>query len=158
MFFFFDLVSTEQCQNGGVALTGTGVNLVAGLAGNYFNVVKQQGIAPTVIPSESSARRIDSTISFNWTTASPMPGVHQDSFIVVWTGVIKTPQTARFNLYFTADDGIRVYFAGEKIIDSWLIQNVRTVQMTNLLLDSSISYDFRVEYFEQDGSAQVKAE
>jgi len=132
-------------------------NLASGLVGNFYNVVKVQGVVPTVISSDSSIVQVDSIISFNWTTNSPISGVTTDSFIVVWTGVLQAPQTGRFNLYFEADDGIRVYFAGELIVDSWAIENVRTIEVSNLLLDSSITYDFRLEYFEQDGSAQVQA-
>jgi len=150
------LVTSQMCQNGGVSRT-SGI-FTTGLIGNYYNVAKQQGVAPTVIPSDANIQRIDSTISFSWGTASPIQGITQDNFVVVWNGVLRAAQTGRYNLYFTADDGIRVYLAGEIIVDSWLIQNAQTIEVSNLLLDSTINYSFQVEYFEQNGVSQVLAQ
>jgi hypothetical protein len=123
--------------------------------GDYYNYIKQQGVAPTVISGESNARRVDSAINFSWGTGSPMPGISSDAFMVVWSGALKPALTGTYNLYISADDGVRVYLGEVLLVDSWDIENLRTIAVSGVTLDSFISYNLRIEYFEQDGAASV---
>ena len=141
---------------------------------------------PTLLGGESAYQRIEN-INFNWTSQSPMPGINSNGFLlfpkhshskkqkqkqkqkkskikwfsirflVVWEGGLVVPRTGSYNFSFTADDGIRFYLGDLLLLDAWVFQYATTYLVANITLDASINYLFRVEYFDQDGLAQIVA-
>jgi len=52
-----------------------------------------------------------------------------------------------------------VYFAGVLIASSWVIESdATTIEVSNIVLDSSLNYEFQVEMFAQEGAAVMVAE
>jgi len=109
----------NSCLNGGLANTPPYKN---NLIGNYFNYDKSLGV-PTISETTSTFQRIEN-INFQWQSSSPMEGVNDDGFYVVWKGSLKFSNSAFYKFYFTADDGVRVYLAGALIIDNWSLDSV----------------------------------
>jgi beta-glucosidase len=115
-----------------------------GLKGEYYNNMFLSG-QPAVV-------RTDSTIAFEWGNGSPDPKIQVDSFSVVWSGALTAPATGKFKMSVTSDDGIRVTFAGKRVVDSWRDRS-ETADYFSVFLDSGKQYDVRIEYYEHTGGA-----
>jgi beta-glucosidase len=72
---------------------------VAGLTGSYYKTPEMTG-APVVT-------RVDKQVDFDWSDASPVVGVGQESFGVKWTGKIVPPQAGTYTF------GIKVGRCGD---------------------------------------------
>ena len=89
--------------------------------------------------------REDAAVNFNWWLGSPAPGVTKDDFSVRWQG--KFDFTAgEWEFDSTADDGIRIFIDGEKVVDSWKTQRGTFFKVVKNL--SAGSHLIVVEYFE----------
>lgn len=111
--------------------------------GNYYNGINFD----TFVFS-----RYDNTINFNWRSKSPDPRINSDNFSIRWQGNFNF-DTYLYEFTAIADDGIRVYLDGEKIIDAWQVQSFKPhktrVQMTAGM------HTVVVEYFESGVYAAV---
>ena len=127
-----------------------------------FSMVTLQKVlasAPTVILSDSTTRRIDSTLNFTLGSSFPMTGVNTNAFMVVWSGILKPQSTGLYNFYFTGQEGFQVYLAGVLVASSWVVESdATTIEVLNIVLDSSLNYEFQVEMFAQEGEAVMIAE
>ena len=62
--------------------------------------------------------RNDTTVDFNWGTGAPAAGLPVDHLSARWSRwVTFTPGTYRFSA--RADDGIRAYVDGQRVVDQW---------------------------------------
>ncbi|MEI7663104.1 MAG: glycoside hydrolase family 3 C-terminal domain-containing protein, partial [Bacteroidota bacterium] len=117
-----------------------------GLKGEYFNNMKLEGAAVVT--------RVDSVIDFNWEDNSPAPAIGKDGFSVRWTGYLMPTVTRKYTLYTSSDDGVRLYIDGKLLINNWTDHGA-TLDSATIDLASGKSYNLRVEYYENGGSAQV---
>lgn len=83
----------------------------AGLLATSWNNTSQTG-TPV-------ATRVDSTVNFNWGTASPQAGVNTENFSTRWTGLIDVPTTGDWTFTTNADDGVRLTVDGAWVISDW---------------------------------------
>lgn len=117
-----------------------------GLLAEYFANADLQG-APAVT-------RIDPTIDFRWTPSSPAPSIPVDNFSVRWTGQYHATRTGTYDVSVNSDDGVRVYFDGKLVIDSWIDQ-AGQIHRTPVNVVAGHDYDLRVEYFQHAGGAEI---
>lgn len=95
-------------------------------------------------------KRQESEINYNWGEGSPAPGINDDYFSVEWKRKIYLPAgTYRFTA--TMDDGMQVWVAGQKIINSWYDSQVHSVSADIQLPDGD--HDVHVKYYEAGGGA-----
>ncbi|WP_223758339.1 PQQ-dependent sugar dehydrogenase [Myxococcus sp. RHSTA-1-4] len=110
----------------------------------YFNNRVMAG-APVLVRCESAP------LSHNWGDGSPSPlWVGADNFSVRFTGYFYMPSGGYF-FAATADDGVRVYVGGSRIIDGWKDQSP-TAYVTWRYLRSG-TYRVVMEYYENYGGA-----
>jgi len=124
------------------ALTVNGTE--PGLKAEYFNNQELRGPAATV--------RTDAQINFNWGRYNPTPQLTGNNFSVRWTGKLKAPESGKYQLGFTADDGARLYIDGKLLVDAWVAnpnKGDKTVT-TEIELEGGRSYDLRMEYFQNN--------
>lgn len=96
--------------------------------------------------------RNDVGVDFNWGLAAPAPGLPDEEFSARWTRVIAF-EAGTYRLSARADDGVRVYVNGQRIIDQWhLSGSDRTYQVDMAL---SGMHTIVVEYYEESIAAQV---
>ncbi|MEM6805423.1 MAG: PQQ-dependent sugar dehydrogenase, partial [Bacteroidota bacterium] len=97
--------------------------------------------------------RVDRAIDFNWDDVSPKDGFQSNNYSVSWT----TQLTARFAENYTfalkADDGVRMWVDGQKIIDDWSVHPPQFALGSVFL--SPGAHDIKVEYFQGGGNARV---
>lgn len=108
----------------------------------YFNNTDLTN-TPAAILSEPSP-------THNWGQGSPLATIGRDNFSVRWTLVQDYP-AGFYRLSVKADDGVRVYLDGVRVIDQWRDATGQTYSYeTNL---SSTPHTIVVEYYEARGEA-----
>ena len=139
--------SAGTCYNFWEFVTiGTGT----GLLGKYYNGTDLNG-TPLLT-------RIDTTINFELTYThlplSPAPGVvPEDQFSVRWTGQVQPSYSDYYFFHTLADDGIRLWVNGVKLIDNWTNQDATEKKSNAIPLDAGKKYDIMIEYYENTGAA-----
>ena len=112
---------------------------------DYWNNVSLSG--------EHAAQGSDENIDWDWGSARPHAGVNADRFSARWSKYIDIAAgTYRFTA--TADDGIRVYVDGRRIIDEWYDHSAQTFTANVNLAEGH--HQIIVEYYENLGEAVAK--
>ncbi len=111
---------------------------------DYFN---NQTLSGTPASSTNTT-----SINYNWGTGSPATGVSADHFSARYTGSFGFDgSTYKFNA--TSDDGVRVYFDGQLIIDAWKDQGPTTYSVSKT--PTSGNHTVTVEYYENGYGATL---
>ncbi len=96
--------------------------------------------------------RADSHIGFEWKLGSPAPGIPQDFFSARWVRQIAF-EKANYAFCAMADDGVRLYVDGARLIDEWHPSNSLSYCVTAQLTKGL--HEVQVEYFEDGGEALI---
>jgi endo-1,4-beta-xylanase len=98
-------------------------------------------------------KRVDASINFNWEDQAPAPGIAPDTFSVRWTGSITPRYSELYTFIAQADDGLRLWVNGIKLIDDWAYTPEQ--RYARLRLEANKRYAIRIEYYEGEGWASV---
>jgi hypothetical protein len=109
-----------------------------GLSASYYDNVNFTGV---------TVQRVDPTIGFDWGDGSPSASIAPDTFSARWTGQVQAPRSERYTFHALADDGVRVWINGVKIIDAWTDQPP-TEYSGSVDMVAGTRYDIVVEYYE----------
>ncbi len=115
---------------------------------DYFNNETLSGSA-TFTQCESRP------INHNWGQGGPGNGIGTDSFSARYTGSFDF-SSGDYTFTATADDGVRIFLDGTKILDGWKTQAPTTYTSTVTL--SAGAHQVVVEYFEHGGGAVIQAD
>src|SRR5690606_5009489 len=96
----------------------------------------------------------DRKLDFNWGTGSPDSRIPNDNFSARWTRTVDFGDEATYRFYAKADDGVRVWVDGERIIDEWHDSRGDVTYTADIRLDGR--EEVRVEYYEREGGARVR--
>lgn len=115
--------------------------------GQYYNNMTLSG-SPVLTRDDGA------TLNFNWGEGAPASAVNADFFSVRWEKTDNyTAGTYRFTV--TADDGIRVFLDGVKILDAWVDQPPTTYSVDQAV--AAGDHTVRIEYYENDTGAVAQA-
>ncbi len=114
-----------------------------GLKGEYF--------ANDTFSGEPEIIRQDKEVYFDWGYNAPQGLSVSDYFSVRWTGELTTGDSP---VYLTAyaDDGIRIWLDGEKVIDGW--DTFNTYFATDYIPANS-THDIKIEFCDGNNHAHV---
>ncbi len=101
-----------------------------------------------------SLSRIDPGINFNWGSASPGAGIAADGFNVSWTGQIRADFGDNYTFSTVSDDGVRLWIGNKLVIDDYGTHTA-TEDSGEKWLEPGKWYDFRLDYFDATGLAQI---
>ena len=118
-----------------------------GLRAEYF--------ANTDLKDQPVVTRTDAQIDFAWDGTKPAENLENQNFSVRWTGRLTVPETGKYWLAITADDGLRLFVDGKKVLESW-IRQAPTTYKTVLSLEKGKPYDLVVEYYQGAGGAMIR--
>lgn len=118
-----------------------------GLTGVYYN--NRNLTAPVLT-------RLDPTVSFDWGTGAPDPSLVGDTFSVRWTGRIRPTVTGIHTFYTQANDGVRLWVNGDRLIDDWANHAATVERQGTIRLNAGQLYDLRMEVFENRGPAAAR--
>ncbi|HEX9925684.1 MAG TPA: PA14 domain-containing protein [Anaerolineae bacterium] len=96
--------------------------------------------------------RNDETIDFNWHGNAPAASLPANDFSARWSRRVSF-NNGFYRFYARADDGIRVYVNGHRIIDEWHNSNGSPLYSADLNLAGS--YDLVVEYYQEGGGSLI---
>ena len=97
--------------------------------------------------------RNDEDLDFDWDSGTPAIGLPANDFSARWT---RKPNFSGGTYQFTlrADDGVRLFVDGVKILDEWHDSSGSDVYTVDRALDGK--HTVVVEYYEHSGDAQIK--
>ncbi len=119
-------------------------NLNLGLKGYYFN--------NRTLSGPQSLYRIDPNIHFDWYLGSPDVSINNNDFSARWIGKIKTSENGNYKFISYADDGIRVWIDGFKVIDNWENHGITRTESGDVNLSEG-EHIIQVEYYEYADAA-----
>lgn len=115
--------------------------------GEYFDNPSLSG-APALVREETD-------LSFNWGSTPPVPSLTRiDNWSARWTARRTNAMAGYYTINATADDGARVWVDNNLIIDQWHDSEPTTYSATIYM--SAGAHDWRVEFYEHSGSAQLR--
>jgi len=139
----FDAVNTYKGDVWSFTIAKEG----GGIKGEYFNNMDLSGT--------SVLTRIDPQINFYWNPGpNPPPGINEDGFSVRWTGEVEAPFSEPVTFITGSDDGVRLYLAGELIIDNWTDHDRTENSSEPIELVSGQTYGIVMEGYENAGEAE----
>lgn len=120
-----------------------------GIYAEYYNNKEQEG--------EPVYTTIEKNINFNWGLHSPKEGlVNVDKWSAKWTGKFKSPGEGWYEIGLRVDNGVRMYFDGEKILDVWLSAIAGKFNSVRYKFEKNRTYDIRIDFFENIGTCQCQ--
>ncbi len=138
----------EYYDNGGQALAAfwwERINEYPQWRGEYW--------ANTALNGPSVLVRNDADLNFNWNFDSPDSRLPQDRFSARWTRQLAFP-AGTYTFFARADDGVRVYVDGNRLINEWHDNDAGNVYQATVTLSGN--HTITVEYFENTLQAQVR--
>ena len=130
----------EAAPGAGVPNTGTG------LMGRYFNNTTLTG-SPVLERTEK--------VNFTW-SASPGPGVSENSFSVRWTGFVEATLTGNFQFQTRSNAGVRLWIDGNLVIDNWTGHATVNDATGDIALTKNQRYSVTMEMYDTTGTAVAK--
>ncbi|SHK80604.1 PA14 domain-containing protein [Marinobacter antarcticus] len=119
---------------------------LAGFVGQYFRGINFNQLV---------AVRNESKIDFDWGGGSPSDDLPSNEFSARWVGEFTAPHAEGQVVYrFTTrtDDGVRLFLAGQAVIDVWLNQSAASYSH-EVALAPGESVPVAMEYYEKGGDA-----
>jgi hypothetical protein len=101
-----------------------------------------------------AVKQIDESLAFEWSGASPAPGIPAIGFSARWTGHVYVPATAEINFQIRCTDGVRLTVNGQRIIDEWKVQPASQFDVV-MKLDGGQFYPIELTYFNTSGDAMM---
>jgi hypothetical protein len=118
----------------------------SGLRADYFN---DPNLAEFVVS------RTDAAVDFNWAGGSPHPSVGADTFSARWSGQVRPRFTETYTFHAQADDGLRLWVNGRRLIDTWA-SPTPAEQSATISLRAGRRYDLVMEYHENTQNASAR--
>ena len=129
--------------------TGSG----SGLLGQYFtNSSTTYTNTRNFNPTNLFLTRTDPVIDFTWTNGTS-PDLSNGLYCVRWTGQVQPQFSETYFFDVGVDDGCRLWVNDQLLIDRW-VQGA--TEWTNAIaLQAGVRYDFKLEYLQAGGKAQM---
>jgi PKD repeat protein len=97
--------------------------------------------------------RNETDIDHDWGEGAPASGLPADNFSARWTDRVSFDD-GLYRFKVKADDGIRLWLDGDRIINDWRDGSARWIEQDVVLEDDR--YDVKVEYYEHYGDAEIE--
>ncbi|MEQ1765143.1 MAG: glycoside hydrolase family 3 C-terminal domain-containing protein, partial [Pyrinomonadaceae bacterium] len=98
--------------------------------------------------------RIDPTLEFRWATGSPAENFPADLFSNRWTGFLVAPESGRYSISLSSNDGGRLFLDDKKIIDLW--SDHATLTGTAIVeLKAGEARSIKIEHYENIGNSDI---
>jgi glucose/arabinose dehydrogenase len=118
----------------------------------YWNV-PGTGTAPTVPSTVPAVTRPETSVDHDWGPGSPDPAINPDHFVARWTRSVILP-AGFYQFTPVADDGVRLYVDGTRVVDRWVDEGATSYPVTVLLGDGL--HTIVLEYYENGGGALAR--
>lgn len=117
-----------------------------GLLGEYYANVDFKGTP--------AFTRVDANLDFRWGTGSPAPDFPDDQFSNRWTGFLTAPESGRYAISLSSNDGGRLYVDDKLVVDVWgdhaTLKGAAAIE-----LKAGQKHKILVEHYESRGNADL---
>jgi glucose/arabinose dehydrogenase/PKD repeat protein len=117
----------------------------------YWNTPGAGG-SPSIPATAPTLTRAETAVDHNWAGGSPAPEVDADHFVARWTRMMPLAP-GEYEFTVTADDGVRLFVDGERLVDRWIDQGP-TSYSARIISDGG-PHEITMEYYENAGDAQA---
>ncbi|MCW2924016.1 MAG: Na-Ca exchanger/integrin-beta4, partial [Thermoleophilia bacterium] len=136
-----------------------------GVVGTYYDNAAANaypgGGSGNFTPTNTAISRIDPNVNFNWGAGTPYAAFGVDTFSIRWQGKITTPvgETGTYYFQTNSDDGSRLWINNVDVVSGWLDQGpTNSTQCAGgITLNGGTTYDFKAEFYENGGGANMEA-
>jgi hypothetical protein len=118
----------------------------AGIQATYYNGSNFSGTAVRVSADN---------INYNWGSAAPVAGINADNFSARYEAQLTPTTTATHDLCVVADDGVRLFVNGYRVIDDWN-DSSSGERCGKLHLSAGQTYWLQLDYYENRYDAAVR--
>ena len=147
---FTDYVATSPIVQS-IAQTTASTPVILNWRGEYFNNRTLSG-TPILV-------RNDTNVKFDWGFSSPSSLLPADNFSARWTRRMVFP-AGTYRFFMKADDGMRLWIDGERVIDEWTDAATRTFSAERTFATTNTHF-FHIDYYENTeragGSASMSS-
>jgi beta-glucosidase len=120
-----------------------------GINAEYFNNREQEG--------DPVYTCVEKDINFDWGYGSPKQDVvRPEKWSARWTGKLKSPGEGWYEIGLKADNGIRMYIDGIKILDAWIDASPGKFKIARYKFEANRVYDIQVDFYENIGTCRCK--
>lgn len=109
----------------------------------------------TQLTGEPVNTRQDAPIDFNWTIYGPTPGTGNHFYSTRWTGELIAPENGTFQFGLEGNDGYRLYWNDQLLIDRWektgFHRDLHTVKLVQ-----GKAYPIRIEFREPKSNGKIR--
>jgi type IV pilus assembly protein PilY1 len=144
-------VMTIRIQGMGNLMRFTTASSGISFLGKYYNS-QTPGGTPVLT-------RTDSTINFDWGTAStPGPGVNQANISAVWTGTITIPTTGKYTFRSRADDTVKLLVNGGLAFNQTAYTSLANIVSPAYSFTKGDQVQIEVDFSQGNGGSSVVLE
>jgi hypothetical protein len=144
-----DEVGVGDVRQTGVVWSFTTAGPGGGLKGEYFSNPDLEGMPALV--------RIDPGVNFTWGTVGPGDPLPGSGYSVRWSGDLEAAFTETYTVSVYADDGVKLWFNGELVVDKWFGQEAGSPRYGVAVdLEAGQRYPIVMEYFFNSGNATAE--
>lgn len=122
-----------------------------GLIGEYYNYFEKR----RVFDGDPVMTRVDSIIDFKWKNSPNDSLLHQDSFLIAWTGSVEPIYDAMYSFGVDVRNGCRLYIDGDLVIDEWVSRSQSFYSSDSIHLQGGKKYSIRLEMFKSGGDGLI---
>ena len=94
-------------------------------------------------------------VDFDWGTGRVRSDIDDNYFSVRWTGKVMPRFSGTYTFRTVTDDGVRLWVGGQQLIDRWMATNGPVTNNGMITLQAYTQYEIKMEYREDEGSAEV---
>ena len=127
---------------------GTGTGLLGAYYANHSSGSPYTG-TPSLV-------RTDAVVNFTWTNG-PGGTIGPNTFTVRWLGSVQPQFSGTYTFTVTADDGVRLWVNGQKLVDAWVDQGP-TAYSGTINLKAQQLYNIEMDYYQNGGGAMAELE
>lgn len=121
-----------------------------GLTGEYFNNPNLEG-SPFAV-------RQDSVMRLSWFNKAPLPGMSRENFSIRWQGILVAPKTGKYLIRVAGDDGFRLFFEDQLILDTWESGGGWQDESFWVELKEGEQYAVELDYYQRNWGARISLE
>ncbi|MHC4955209.1 MAG: PA14 domain-containing protein [Planctomycetota bacterium] len=131
---------------GAAALPAAPKGLKPGLRARYYAGMKFERLR---------TERVDRELDFDWQNAAPGPKVPRDRFSARWDGYFKAPRDGVYTFFLVANDGVRLFLGGKKLMENWKNMGLSNWYGTQDVHLAAGWHPIKIEHFDGMGGARM---
>ena len=130
-------------------------NVTVNITDNDIAIVNKLRANFSEVFGQDLVTRLDSQVNYDWGYSTPDPLIGSDYFVAQWSGLIQAPVTGQYTLFTNSDDGVRLYFEDQLVVDD-LRERGWEEKSATVQMEAGKYYRIRLQYLENNSGAGAR--